>query len=118
MLADRIKKHDARVWLLNTGWSGGAYGVGSRFKLAYTRAMVSAILSGALNEARFTPDPIFGLPIPSSVPGVPENVLQPRNTWKNPGDYDAQAKKLAALFRANDAKFEMDAAIRAAGPRG
>ncbi|MFM9995727.1 MAG: phosphoenolpyruvate carboxykinase (ATP) [Phycisphaerales bacterium] len=118
MLAEKVKQHKANVWLLNTGWSGGAYGVGQRFKLAYTRAFVTAILNGTLNAAKFSPDPVFGLPIPAAVPGVPPEVLQPRNTWKDGAAYDTQAKKLAKLFRENDAKFEMPDAVRAAGPRG
>ncbi|MCW5754308.1 MAG: phosphoenolpyruvate carboxykinase (ATP) [Phycisphaeraceae bacterium] len=118
MLADRIRQHNANVWLLNTGWTGGPYGIGNRFKLAYTRAFVTAILNGSLNKARFTPDPIFGLPIPDSVPGVPDEVLNPRNTWKDGAAYDTQAKKLAKLFRENDAKFDMSEAVRKAGPQG
>jgi phosphoenolpyruvate carboxykinase (ATP) len=117
-LADKIAKHGTNVWLLNTGWTGGPYGVGSRFKLAYTRAMVAAIYSGALANAKFTPDEIFGLPIPDAVPGVPNDVLQPRNTWKDKAAYETQAKKLAKLFRENDATFDMPEAVRAAGPRG
>jgi phosphoenolpyruvate carboxykinase (ATP) len=117
MLAAKIKEHGANVWLLNTGWTGGAYGVGSRFKLGYTRAMVTAILDGTLARAKFTPDPIFDLPLPAAVPAVPPEVLNPRNTWKDGAAYDAQAKKLAKLFRDNDAKFEMPDAVRAAGPR-
>ncbi len=118
MLAERVAKHGANVWLLNTGWTGGPYGVGSRFKLAYTRAMVTAILNGSLAKAEFQPDPVFGLGVPSAVPGVPAEALNPRNTWKDPAAYDAQAKKLAALFRENDKKFDMPEAVRAAGPRG
>ncbi|HZW10825.1 MAG TPA: phosphoenolpyruvate carboxykinase (ATP) [Phycisphaerales bacterium] len=118
MLAERIKKHNAGVWLLNTGWTGGPYGTGKRFSLKYTRAMVHAILDGSLARAECAPDPIFGLPIPKSVPGVPGEVLQPRNTWKDPAAYDAQAKKLAAMFRDNAAKFEMPDTVKNAGPRG
>lgn len=118
MLADKIAKHDAHVWLLNTGWTGGKYGQGSRFKLAYTRAFVSAILNGTLKNARFVPDAIFGLSIPDAVPGVPSEVLQPRNTWKDAAAYDQMAKKLASQFRDNDKKFEMPDTVRAAGPRG
>lgn len=118
MLAERVAKHGANVWLLNTGWTGGPYGVGSRFKLAYTRAMVTAILNGSLAKAEFEADPVFGLAVPKAVPGVPAEVLNPRNTWKDPAAYDAQAKKLAALFRENDKKFDMPEAVRAAGPRG
>lgn len=117
-LAEKIKKHNANVWLLNTGWSGGAYGVGKRFSLKYTRAMVTAIMDGSLAKAKYTPDPVFGLPLPEAVPGVPAEVLNPRNTWSDGAAYDAQAKKLAKLFRENDAKFEMPEAVRGAGPRG
>ena len=118
MLADKIKKHNANVWLLNTGWSGGAYGTGKRFSLAYTRAMVTAILNGSLAKAKYSNDPIFGLPLPDAVPGVPAEVLNPRNTWKDGAAYDTQAKKLAKLFRENDAKFEMPDSVRGAGPKG
>jgi phosphoenolpyruvate carboxykinase (ATP) len=116
-LAEKIKKHGTNVWLLNTGWTGGPYGVGNRFKLAYTRAFVTAILDGTLAKADFKPDPIFGLPLPAAVPGVPSEVLQPRNTWKDGSAYDAQATKLAKLFRENDKTFDMPDAVRAAGPR-
>ena len=118
MLAAKIKDHGTNVWLLNTGWTGGAYGTGARFKLGYTRAMVTAILNGSLAKEKFTPDAIFGLPLPHAVPGVPAEVLNPRNTWKDGGAYDTQAKKLAKLFRENDAKFEMPEAVRSAGPKG
>lgn len=117
-LAEKIKKHGANVWLLNTGWTGGAYGTGSRFKLSYTRAFVTAILDGSLAKAQYTTDPVFGLSIPTSVPGVPAEVLNPRNTWKDGAAYDAQAKKLAALFRGNDKTFDMPEAVRNAGPKG
>ena len=118
MLAEKIKKHNANVWLLNTGWTGGPYGTGSRFKLAYTRAFVTAILNGSLANARFAPDDVFGLPLPDSVPGVPAEVLKPRNTWKDGAAYDAQARKLAKLFRDNDATMDLPADVRAAGPKG
>jgi len=120
MLADRIKRHNANVWLVNTGWSGGPYGTGSRFKLAYTRAMITAMLNGSLAKAKFTPDPVFGLAIPDAIPGgsVPADVLNPRNTWKDKAAYDSKAKDLAKRFRENDAKFEIDAPVRAAGPKG
>jgi phosphoenolpyruvate carboxykinase (ATP) len=118
MLAERVAKHNADVWLLNTGWTGGPYGQGHRFSLKYTRAFVSAILNGSLRGAKFVADPIFGLPIPTEVAGVPSEVLNPRSTWKDGAAYDAQAKKLAALFRANDQKFDLPDEIRKAGPRG
>jgi phosphoenolpyruvate carboxykinase (ATP) len=105
------------VWLLNTGWSGGPYGVGSRFKLSYTRAFVNAILDGSLSKAKYTPDEIFGLPIPDAVHDVPVEVLRPRNTWKDRAAYDTQAKKLAKAFRDNDATMNLPDNVRAAGPR-
>jgi phosphoenolpyruvate carboxykinase (ATP) len=116
MLAAKVARHNADVWLLNTGWSGGPYGVGSRFKLAYTRAFVTAILNASLKGARFTPDPVFGLPLPDRVDGVPTEVLRPRNTWKDGAAYDAKATELAKKFRDNDKKFDMPEAVRAAGP--
>ena len=116
-LADKIKKHGTNVWLLNTGWTGGPYGTGSRFKLAYTRAFVTAILDGSLAKAEYQTDPIFGLHLPKAVPGVPSEVLLPRNTWKDGAAYDAQAMKLAKQFRDNDKTFEMPEAVRAAGPK-
>ena len=118
MLAAKVKKHNANVWLLNTGWTGGPYGVGKRFKLAYTRAFVRAILDGSLKNAKCTPDPIFGLPIPNEVPGVPGRMLKPRNMWANAAEYDAKAKQLAADFRKNDQKFAMPDAVRNVGPKG
>ncbi|MCW5764735.1 MAG: phosphoenolpyruvate carboxykinase (ATP) [Phycisphaeraceae bacterium] len=117
MLAAKVARHSADVWLLNTGWTGGPYGTGQRFKLAYTRAFVTAILNGTLRNAKFTPDPVFGLPLPDRVEGVPSEVLNPRNTWKDGAAYDAQARKLAQGFRDNDKKFDMPEAVRAAGPR-
>jgi phosphoenolpyruvate carboxykinase (ATP) len=118
MLADRLERHGAKVWLLNTGWTGGPYGTGQRFSLKYTRAMVRAILNGSLAETECSPDPVFGLPIPVEVPGVPSEVLQPRATWSDGAAYDDRARKLAAMFRENAAKFEMPDAVRNAGPRG
>src|SRR5207342_847253 len=91
MLGEKIARHDARVWLLNTGWTGGPYGVGSRMKIGYTRAMIRAVLSGALDAVSFEKDPVFNLDIPTSCPGVPDGVLTPRGTWGDGGAYDAQA---------------------------
>ena len=120
MLGELLDRHGAQVWLVNTGWSGGPYGVGSRMKLSYTRAMVRAALAGTLDRAQVTPDPIFGLPIPSAVEGVPTEVLNPRGTWTDGAAYDAQARKLAAMFRENITKFgaAVSPAILAAGPQG
>jgi phosphoenolpyruvate carboxykinase (ATP) len=119
-LGKRIARHDAKVWLVNTGWTGGAYGTGARMKIGHTRAMIRAALSGELDHAAFEADPIFNLDVPQAVPGVPPEVLRPRDTWKNPADYDEQAKKLARMFAENFKSFEADAShdVKAAGPRG
>src|SRR5512146_21091 len=106
MLGRLIDQHGSEVWLVNTGWTGGPYGVGSRMKLSYTRWMVHALLHGELHSAPVERDPIFGLSVPKHVPNVPSDVLRPRETWSDPAAYDAQARKLAAMFRENFAKFE------------
>jgi phosphoenolpyruvate carboxykinase (ATP) len=119
MLGELLREHKANVWLVNTGWSGGAYGVGERMKLPHTRAMIQAALSGQLENAEFRTDPVFGLSVPTSVPEVPPEVLVPRATWADGGAYDAQAKKLAGMFRDNFSKFAgASEAIRDAGPKG
>jgi phosphoenolpyruvate carboxykinase (ATP) len=119
MLGERLKRHRARVWLLNTGWTGGPYGVGQRIQLGYTRRMVSAALSGELDRAKTWTDPVFGLAVPVHVPGVPDAVLRPRETWKSPADYDAKATQLADMFADNFEKYEsgVDEAVKSAGPR-
>jgi phosphoenolpyruvate carboxykinase (ATP) len=119
MLGRLIDQHGANVWLVNTGWTGGAYGVGSRMKLSHTRQMVNALLSGELAKAKTETDALFGLATPTEIPGVPKNVLRPRDTWKDQTAYDAQAKKLAGMFRENFTKFEsfVSDAVRNAGPR-
>lgn len=117
LLGRKIAQHKANVWLLNTGWSGGPFGVGKRMKIAYTRAMVNAALDGRLAGAAFKPDPVFRVEVPQSCPEVPAEVLLPRNTWADKGAYDAKAKELATLFKENFAKFEKaGAAVKAAGP--
>ena len=118
MLGQLIDQHGADVWLLNTGWSGGPYGVGHRMKLGHTRAMVNGVLSGELHSAKTETDPVFGLAIPTSITGVPNEVLRPRNTWSDKAGYDAQAKKLAGMFAENFKKFEKfcSDAVRCAGP--
>ncbi|MCA8959986.1 MAG: phosphoenolpyruvate carboxykinase (ATP) [Planctomycetes bacterium] len=116
-LAKRVAEHDADVWLLNTGWTGGPYGEGERFKLSYTRAFVTAILDGSLRNAEYVEHPIFGLQMPTTAPNVPAEVLSPRETWSDAGAYDSKAKELAALFRKNDAAYEISDEVRAAGPR-
>ena len=112
----RIREHRATVWLLNTGWTGGPYGVGHRFKLAWTRTFVSRILDGSLAQVSCVTHPIFGLHMPTSVEGVPSEVLDPVNTWTDRAAYEAKAKELAKRFRENDAKFDLTPEIRAAGP--
>jgi phosphoenolpyruvate carboxykinase (ATP) len=120
MLGDRIARHGARVWLVNTGWTGGPFGVGSRIKLAYTRAMVRAALSGLLDRARYATDPVFGLEVPVSVPDVPASVLDPRRTWGDPSAYDAQARRLAGMFQENFAQYRahVPSSVLEGGPRG
>ena len=120
MLGDLLKQHDAKVWLVNTGWSGGAYGTGKRMKLSHTRSMVRAALAGALDAAATTTDPIFGLAVPTAIAGVPSEVLDARGTWADGAAYDAQARKLAGMFRENFARFgdAVSPAIAGAGPKG
>lgn len=118
MLGEKISKHNAQVYLVNTGWSGGSYGVGKRMNLAYTRAMVTSAINGSLNEVEFAVDPIFGLAVPTEVPGVPSEVLMPRNTWENKEEYDQKAKDLASRFVKNFEKFQGVAKeIVEAGPK-
>jgi len=105
MLGEKIDKHDVRVYLVNTGWSGGPYGVGKRMNLAWTRRMVTAAVNGTIEQANFTPDPIFGLLCPDQIEGVPSEVLQPRNTWSDKEAYDKAARDLARRFEENYKKF-------------
>jgi phosphoenolpyruvate carboxykinase (ATP) len=116
LLGERIEKHRVECWLVNTGWTGGGYGVGYRMAIAHTRAMVNAAIEGRLRGVGFSPEPFFGLQIPDSVPGVPNEVLQPRSVWPDPKAYDAAARKLAGLFAENFKKFEKHASeeVRAA----
>jgi len=118
LLGKRLDESGADVWLVNTGWSGGPYGVGSRMSLAHTRAMVRAILDGTLAEVPTQPDPVFGVHVPESCPGVPSEVLRPRDTWEDKEAYDAQARKLAGMFTENFKEFTEDTpkAVREAGP--
>jgi phosphoenolpyruvate carboxykinase (ATP) len=117
MLGDRLRQHNAQSWLVNTGWSGGAFGTGQRMSLKYTRAMVHAALDGRLAGAEFIVEPAFGLSIPTSCPDVPKELLNPRNAWKDKAAYDAQAALLAKKFQENFSKFEAPEAVRAAGPQ-
>jgi phosphoenolpyruvate carboxykinase (ATP) len=118
MLGERIGRHGARVWLVNTGWTGGPFGEGTRMRLAHTRAMVTAALSGALEKVAYRRDPVFGVRVPEAVPGVPAGVLHPRSTWRDPAAYDAQAARLAAMFRQNFTAFleEAPTTVAQAGP--
>jgi phosphoenolpyruvate carboxykinase (ATP) len=119
MLGDMIAKHNVRVWLVNTGWTGGPYGVGHRMRLSFTRTMVAAALSGQLDHVSYVQDPVFGIEVPSKVPGIPSDVLTPRGTWADPAAYDEQAAKLAEMFRKNFEGFAggVGPEISAAGPR-
>jgi len=119
MLAERLRGHRAQAWLVNTGWSGGAYGTGSRINLDYTRAIIDAIHNGELADAPTEDDPIFGLAIPRQVSGVPSEILLPEKTWSDPAAYRAAAEKLAALFNQNFGQYASAAgpAVKAAGPR-
>jgi phosphoenolpyruvate carboxykinase (ATP) len=120
MLGKLIDEHESDVWLVNTGWTGGAFGVGKRMKLSHTRAMVHSLLKGDLHSAPLDTDPVFGLQVPKHIANVPDDVLNPRNTWSDKSAYDEQARKLAGMFRDNFSKFEkhVSDAVKAAGPRG
>jgi phosphoenolpyruvate carboxykinase (ATP) len=119
MLGQKMAKHHANVWLVNTGWTGGAYGVGNRMKLSYTRAMISAALNGSLDNAETTIDPVFGFAIPRHIAGVPDEILIPRNTWTDKTAYDEKAKYLAGLFVKNFDKYANGVSneVKAAGPK-
>ena len=106
MLARKIRETQAQVWLVNTGWTGGPYGVGHRMKIGYTRAMVKAVLNGSLAKVPTRKDPHFGLRVPTSCPNVPSKVLNPRDSWADPVAYDAQAQKLVAMFQENYRQFQ------------
>ncbi len=118
LLGRKLDSAGADVWLVNTGWSGGPFGVGSRVKLSYTRAMVRAILNGTLAKVPTQPDPVFGIAVPESCPDVPSEILTPRNTWEDKSAYDAQARKLAGMFGENFKQFADDTTkeVREAGP--
>ena len=125
MLAEKMKSHGADAWLINTGWTGGRYGVGSRISIKYTRAIIDAIHSGELSESETTETGTFSLRVPKTCTGVPSNVLLPENSWGDKGDFDKTLKHLAELFVNNFEKFadgaglvspELAATIVAAGP--
>ncbi|RZK51567.1 MAG: phosphoenolpyruvate carboxykinase (ATP), partial [Pedobacter sp.] len=106
LLGEKMEKHNVNVWLVNTGWSGGGYGVGKRMKLSYTRAMITAALNGSLNNVDFIEHPVFGLLMPTSCENVPAEILNPRNTWSNCQVYDSKANELAHAFLNNFKQFE------------
>ena len=119
LLGERLVKHNVHVWLVNTGWSGGPYGVGSRMKISYTRAMIREALNGSLAKTPTVQDPVFGLHIPQAVAGIPVDVLTPRNTWADKAAYDVKAKDLAERFKKNFEQFapSVTQGVRDAGPR-
>jgi phosphoenolpyruvate carboxykinase (ATP) len=119
LLGEKTRKHDAQVWLVNTGWSGGPFGVGHRMELEHTRAMVRAILDGSLADVPTVEDPVFGVQVPESCPDVPSEILQPRNTWEDKDAYDAQAAKLAGMFTDNFQHFQgrVSDEVAGAGPK-
>jgi phosphoenolpyruvate carboxykinase (ATP) len=119
MLRQKMETHHCPVWLVNTGWTGGSSGTGKRMSLAHTRALLRAALAGGLARVPFEPDPYFNLLVPRECPGVPAQLLHPRSTWSDPSAYDAQARKLATLFRDNFVAFaaQVSEKVRAAEPR-
>jgi phosphoenolpyruvate carboxykinase (ATP) len=119
LLGDRIERYGVRTWLINTGWTGGPYGVGHRISIAHTRAMVRAVLGGELEGVPMVTDPVFGLQVPTTCPDVPAEVLQPRSTWQDPDAFDAQARRLARMFVENFRTFAdgVSPEILAAAPR-
>lgn len=119
LLAEKMETHQAHCWLVNTGWSGGAYGTGERMSIHHTRAMIDAILDGSLADVEFEPHPIFGVLVPTSCPDVPGEILNPRNTWEDKDAYDTKAKHLANLFNENFKTFEdgVSDAVMAAAPK-
>lgn len=119
MLGQKMQEHKVNVWMINTGWTGGAYGVGQRMKLSYTRAMITAALEGKLNNVEFREHPVFGVAMPTECPGVPSSVLDPRSTWEDKTAYDQKAQFLANLFTKNFEKYKdgVSAEVLAAAPK-
>jgi phosphoenolpyruvate carboxykinase (ATP) len=117
MLGEKLDRHRPGVWLVNTGWTGGSYGEGSRMPIAATRALLRAALAGELDAVEYRQDPVFGFDVPVSVPGVDAKLLDPRSTWRDADAYDRRARELARMFRDNIAKFDVSEAVAAAGPR-
>ena len=120
MFGELLREHGSHVWLVNTGWTGGPYGVGRRMPLNHTRGMVRAALAGDLDNVPTHTDPVFGLAVPDSAPGVPPELMHPRDTWEDAAAYDAQAKKLAGMFAKNFEQFAgaVSEGVTHAGPKG
>ena len=116
LLGEKLKKHNAQAWLVNTGWSGGAYGTGERIDLPITRRMLTAILDDELEKTSFIPDPNFKILVPEEVPGVDSQILNPRNTWNDKKAYDNKANELITLFKNNFVKYESFGNYSKAGP--
>ena len=118
LLGEKLEKHNTEIWLVNTGWTGGPYGVGERISIKYTRALLNSALDGKLDDVEFETDPVFGLQVPKSCPGVPSEVLMPKNTWKNKADYDKKAKELAQMFKENFKQYRefVSSDVLKAGP--
>jgi phosphoenolpyruvate carboxykinase (ATP) len=118
LLMERLEQYDVPVWLVNTGWTGGAYGTGHRMDITHTRNMVRAALNGELRDVPTVADPVFGVAVPTAVPGVPTEILTPRNTWADPAAYDAAAATIAGMFHDNFEAYAdgVSEAVRAAGP--
>jgi phosphoenolpyruvate carboxykinase (ATP) len=118
MLDAKLEQHGSTVWLLNTGWTGGPFGEGERMPIQATRTMLSAALSGRLDDVDFRTDALFGFQVPAAVPGVESRLLDPRSTWRDPEEYDRKARALAQLFADNFARRfgDVGESVRAAGP--
>ena len=119
LLKEKIAKHGVSCWLVNTGWSGGGFGVGHRLKIAYTRAMIHAALNGKLRGISVVPDPTFRVLVPENCNGVPPEILRPKNTWLDQDAYDRKARDLAGLFQENFTQFAgvVSSEVRDSGPR-
>jgi phosphoenolpyruvate carboxykinase (ATP) len=119
MLGDKIDLHGPTVWLVNTGWTGGPFGVGERMPIAATRTLLDAAVSGRLDHVEFRTDPLFGFAVPVEVEGVDSSLLDPRSTWPDPAAYDEKARELAGMFAENFAASadQAGAAVGSAGPR-
>jgi phosphoenolpyruvate carboxykinase (ATP) len=118
MLRELIARHGVDCWLVNTGWTGGKFGTGSRMPIKVTRALLAAALDGSLRSVQFRTDKYFGFAVPTALPGVPSEILNPVNTWKDKDEFDKTARALVGMFQKNFAKFEaqVDADVRAAAP--